>query len=72
MHKLKSLRNLRFAEEYTRYVSDKENLTYYKLKYASQIGNSEIEKAAMNYYENEQIKKNGSLYGLINRNTANH
>jgi hypothetical protein len=67
MHKITSLRNLRFAEHYNSYFADKQNQAYYKLKYTSQLGNSELERSAMNYYENEQVKKNSSLYGFINR-----
>ena len=67
MHKLKSLRNMRFAESYNRYVSDKDNLAYYKLKYAAQAGKRDAERKAFEYYESEQIKHNGSLNGLINK-----
>jgi hypothetical protein len=58
---------MKFAEHYNRYLSDKESLTYYKLRYTSQLGNSELERSAMNYYENEQVKKNGILNGIINK-----
>jgi hypothetical protein len=67
MHKLNSLRNMRFAEQYNRYISDKDNLAYYKLKYASQSGKKDTEREAFEYYENEQIKHNGSLSGLFNK-----
>ncbi len=74
MHKLNSLRNMRFAEQYNRYISDKDNLAYYKLKYASQAGKRDAEREAFEYYENEQIKHNGSLNGLFNKlpEEANH
>ena len=67
MHKLNTLKNMRFAESYNRYISDKDNLAYYKLKSASETGKKEVEREAFEYYQNEQIKHNGSLNGLFNK-----
>jgi hypothetical protein len=57
---------MRFAEQYNRWVSDKDALKYYKLKQAAQLG-EEAEKLAFNYYENEKIKNVGILYGATER-----
>jgi hypothetical protein len=58
---------MKFAESYNRYISDKDNLAYYKLKAASEIGKQEIEREAFEFYENEQIRHNGKLNGLVNK-----
>lgn len=57
---------MRFAEHYSRWTHDKENLKYYKLKYAAQIG-EDVERIAFNYNENENLKKNGILYGTVGK-----
>lgn len=57
---------MRFAEQYNRWVSDIESLKYYKLKYAAQLG-EDAERLAFNYYENENIKKVGILYGATGK-----
>jgi hypothetical protein len=58
---------MRFAEQYNRYLSDKDNLAYYKLKHASQIGKNDAERGAFEYYENEQINNNGPMSGLFSK-----
>ena len=70
MYKIKALRNMRFAENYSRWSSDLENVKYYKLKYAAQLG-EDAERVAFNYYENEQYKNNGAYYGIIKRRELN-
>lgn len=60
---------MRFAEHYNRWVTDEHALKYYKLKYAAQLG-EDAERAAFKYFENEQIKSVGILYGAT-RNTNN-
>lgn len=62
-NKLKSLKNMRFAEKYNNLILDKDNLNYYKLKYASQLGDQSY-RAAYNYYENQKNAKEGALYGV--------
>jgi hypothetical protein len=59
---------MRFAENYNRWVTDKDALKYYKLKYAAQLG-EDAERAAFKYYENENIKNVGILYGATGKTT---
>ncbi len=66
MYKLESLSNMRFAETYSRWTLDKDNLKYYKLKYAAQLG-EDVERLAFNYNHIENIKNNGILYGAFNK-----
>lgn len=44
-------------------ITDNENLTYYKLKYAAQIG-GDIEKSVFDYHEKENYKRDGLMYGF--------
>ncbi len=60
---------MRFAEQYNRWVSDLDNLKYYKLKHAAQLG-EDAERLAFNYYQNENIKKVGILYGATGKTTS--
>ncbi len=46
---------MRFAETYSKWTHDKENLKYYKLKYAAQLG-EDAERVAFNYNHNENAK----------------
>jgi hypothetical protein len=57
---------MRFAEHYNRWIMDKENLKYYKLKYAAQLGD-DASRLAFNYTENEGIKHNGVFYGTLGK-----
>jgi hypothetical protein len=66
MYKITALRNMRFAETYNKWKGDKEDIRYYKLKYAAQLG-EDVERLAFNYYENESIRKHGPLYGAVNK-----
>lgn len=66
MHKIKSLRNMRFAEKYNNLVLDKENLNYYKLKYAAQISDNSY-RTAYDYYENQKQAKEGAFYGVYKK-----
>jgi hypothetical protein len=66
MYKINSLRNMRFAEGYSRWISDNENLRYYKLKYAAQLG-EDMERLAFNYLEKEEIRKHGVLYSAYQK-----
>ncbi len=60
---------MKFAEQYNRWVLDKEHLRYYKLKYAAQLG-EDAERLAFNYYENEKIKEVGILYGATGKSKS--
>jgi len=66
MHKIKTLRNMRFAEKYNNLVLDKDNLNYYKLKYASQISDNSY-RTAYDYYHNQKQNKEGSFYGIYRK-----
>ena len=55
---------MRFAESYSRWTLDQENLKYYKLKYAAQMG-EDVDRLAFAYNEQENIRKNGVLNGFI-------
>ena len=57
---------MRFAETYSKWTHDKENLKYYKLKYAAQLG-EDAERVAFNYNHNENVKTYGVLYGAYNK-----
>lgn len=57
---------MRFAETYSRWTSDKDNLKYYKLKYAAQLG-EDVDRLAFNYHRQEEISKKGLLYGAVNK-----
>jgi len=56
---------MRFAESFSRWQTDKENLRHYKLKYAAQLG-EDVERLAFHYNERDNIKKNGILNGVYN------
>jgi hypothetical protein len=60
---------MRFAEAYSKWTSDQENLQYYKLKYASQLG-EDVERLAFNYHQQQQVRKNGILDGTINKSQS--
>ena len=53
------LLNLRFAEYYNSYTTDKDNFRYYKLKYAYNFG--EFERNAFKFQEIEDYKNNGNF-----------
>ena len=57
---------MRFAETYSRWTLDKDNLKYYKLKYASQLG-EDIERLAFNYNHLDNVNRQGILYGTFNK-----
>ncbi len=57
---------MRFAESYSRWTLDKDNLRYYKLKYAAQLG-EDAEKVAFNYHNKENVTTHGVLYGAFNK-----
>lgn len=67
MHKIKSLKNMRFAEKYNILLLDKDNLNYYKLKYASQLGDNS-HNTVNDYYENQKQIKEGAFYGVYRKN----
>ena len=62
---------MRFAENYSRWVGDKENLKYYKLKYAAQM-NENIERLAFNYYDDENFKRDGLLSEIRSKKIVNN
>jgi hypothetical protein len=66
MYKINSLRNMRFAEAYSKWTLDQENLRHYKLKYAAQLG-EDVERLAFNYNEKDSLIKNGLLSGVYNK-----
>jgi hypothetical protein len=44
-------------------VVDRENLKYYKIKYAAQLTDG-LERNVFNYVENEALRKEGALHGF--------
>lgn len=66
MHKIRTLRNMRFAGKYNNLVLDKDNLNYYKLKYASQISDNSY-RTAYDYYQNQKLMKEGPFYGVYRK-----
>ena len=62
---------MRFAESFNKWYSDKEDLKYYKLKYAAQLG-EDVERIAFNYQEKEEIRKHGILYGAYRTRGQRH
>ena len=54
---------MRFAEKYNNLLLDRDNLNYYKLKYAAQLSDHSY-RTAYNYYDNEKKTKEGALYGI--------
>lgn len=66
MYKIQALKNMRFAESYNRWKGSQDDIKYYKLKYAAQLG-EDVERLAFNYYENEGLRKNGNLNGVLNK-----
>ena len=54
---------MRFAEKYNNLLLDRDNLNYYKLKYAAQLSDSNY-RTAFNFYDNEKKTKEGALYGI--------
>jgi len=60
------MKNMRFAEKYNNLLFDRDNLNYYKLKYASQLNNNSY-RTAYTYYENEKKTKEGPLYGIYRK-----
>ena len=60
---------MRFAEAYSKWTLDKENLQYYKLKYASQLGEN-VDRLAFNYHQQELVRKNGILNGTITKSQS--
>merc|ERR1711957_57364 len=63
LNKLKTMKNMRFAEKYNNLLLDRDNLNYYKLKYAAQLSDSNY-RTAFNFYDNEKKTKEGALYGI--------
>jgi hypothetical protein len=53
----------RFSEQYNSYITDNENLKYYKIKYASNFG--EFENYAQKFNEIESYRDNGIIGGNI-------
>ena len=47
-------------------MTDFDNLNYYKLKHAAQLGTNN-ERAVFDYYENESLRRDGLLYGFYRK-----
>ena len=66
MYKINSLRLMRKTEEYNRHIGNVDNLYYYKLKQAKNIG-TDLEQIAFNYKESENLNQHGWLYGFYHK-----
>jgi len=66
LNKLKTMKNMRFAEKYNNLLLDRDNLNYYKLKYAAQLNDNSY-RTAYTYYDNEKKTKEGALYGIYRK-----